>query len=152
MRKIITAVAATIVAFMVIGIQPAQAESYDKAAEPTSGFQVVEVSLPKSVEGKVVTIGCDTDAGLQGFHVPDADRKESVIVRDTDTLTGCTFYNGKKVIKVKRYSITNLVPALPLQEIGQPVYYGGEMVTLDIDGSIIAESGAVIQPTKGVLA
>ncbi len=146
MRKIIAAVATTIVAFMVIGIQPAQ------AAEPTSGFQVVEVSLPKSVEGKAVTIGCETEAGLQGFHITDADRKESVIVRDTDTLTGCTFYNGKKVIKVKRYSITNLVPALPLQDIGQPVYYGGEMVTLDIDGTIIAESGAVIQPTKGVIA
>lgn len=152
MRKIIAAVATTIVAFMVIGIQPAQAESYDKAAEPTSGFQVVQVSLPKSVEGKAVTIGCETEAGLQGFHVPDADRKESVIVRDTDTLTGCTFYNGKKVIKVKSYSITNLVPALPLQEIGQPIYYGGEMVTLDIDGTIIAESGVVIQPTKGVIA
>jgi hypothetical protein len=152
MRKIIAAVATTIVAFLVMGAQPAQAESYDKAAEQTSGFQVVKVSLPKSVQGKAVTIGCETDAGLQGFHVTDASRKESVIVRDTDTLTGCTFYNGKKVIKVKRYSITNLVPALPLQEIGQPVYYGGEMVTLDIDGTIIAESGVIIEPKKGVLA
>ncbi len=143
MPKITAVVAAILVAFLVVTAEQAQ------AAEPTSGFQVIEVSLPKSVKGKAVTIGCETDAGLQGFHITDADRKESVIVRDAATLAGCTFYNGQKVFPIKRYSITNLVPALPLQEIGQPVYYGGEIVTLDIDGTIIAESGVVIEAMKG---
>jgi hypothetical protein len=107
---------------------------------------VVEVKLPKKAMGKDITVGCTTEAGLQGFYMKADSRTERVIVKDADTLTGCTFYNGKKVIKVKRYSVTTMVPALPLQEIGQPVFYGGEMVTLDIDGTIITESGLTLDP------
>ncbi len=118
------------------------------AASEIPEMTVVEVSLPKKVMGKDITIGCETSSGLQGFHMKADTRTERVIVKDADTLTGCTFYNGKKVIKVKRYSVTTMVPAYPVYEIGQPVEFGGELVTLDIDGSIITESGLTIDPIR----